>query len=186
MSLCAAQPGSLDVLRPVHVAQLAQAEPIPSRRIHVTVHRHDGTRGLDLERLADLDVHLKIGDGAPVLRSCGRRTGGDTCEWSSLLNTENACFLVPILTGVVGDGGLEGNFIGNRPCNNTTFNILTFLYSHHYTVYLIKLVQFDLQPYLNKSADAGSLLDIFKCCKIELFSSRVNKSLCFSQTGGLL
>lgn len=68
-------PGSLDVLRPVHVAQLAQAEAIPSRRIHVTVHRHDRTRGLDLERLANLDVHLKVRDGAPVLRSW-RRAGG--------------------------------------------------------------------------------------------------------------
>lgn len=36
---------------------------------------------------------------------------------------------MPILTGVVGDGGLEGNFIGHRPCNNMLSIIQTLLNS---------------------------------------------------------
>lgn len=128
-------PGPLDVLRPVHVAQLAQAEAVPSRRVHVTVHRHGGTRGLDLERLANLDVHLKVGDGAPVLRSCR----WDACEggWVGM-NVHNACLILTlILTRVVGDGGLEGDLIGYGPCNNTALITLTLLNSLFYMFYLI-------------------------------------------------
>jgi len=65
-------PGSLDGLGPVHVAQLAQAEAVPAGRVHVSVHRHRGAGGRHLERLAHLHVHLKVGDGAPVVRGWGR------------------------------------------------------------------------------------------------------------------
>lgn len=34
-----------------------------------------------------------------------------------------------ILTGVVGDGGLEGNLVGHRPCNNVPTIIQNLLNS---------------------------------------------------------
>lgn len=66
-------PGPLDVLCSVDVAQLAQAEAVAAGRVHVAVHGHDGTRRWHLEGLADLHVHLKVGDGAPVLWGCGTK-----------------------------------------------------------------------------------------------------------------
>lgn len=67
-------PGSLDVLRSVDVAQLAQAEAVAAGRVHVAVHGHDGARRRHLESLADLHVHLEVGDGAPVLRGWGAKS----------------------------------------------------------------------------------------------------------------
>lgn len=66
-------PRSLDGLCPVHVGQLAQAEAVASRRIHVAIHGDNGAAGRDLEGLPDLHVHLKVGNGAPVLWSWARK-----------------------------------------------------------------------------------------------------------------
>lgn len=63
-------PGSLAGIRAMDVTQLAQTEAVTSRRVHVTVHRHDRAAGGHLEHLAHLNVHFKIGDGAPELGSC--------------------------------------------------------------------------------------------------------------------
>lgn len=67
-------PGPLNVLCSVDVAQLAQAKAVAAGRVHVAVHGHDGARRRHLEGLADLHVHLKVGDGAPVLRGCGAKS----------------------------------------------------------------------------------------------------------------
>lgn len=55
------------------VAELAQTEPIPSWRVHIAVHRYNGAGGRHFKRLPNLNVHLKISDGAPVVRRWGRR-----------------------------------------------------------------------------------------------------------------
>lgn len=52
------------------IAQLSQTEPVSSGRVHVAVHGHQRTAGLDLEHLTNLDVQLKVGDRAPELRTC--------------------------------------------------------------------------------------------------------------------
>lgn len=67
-------PGPLDVLCSVDVAKLAQAETVTARRVHVAVHSDNGTRRWHLEGLANLNVHLKVGDGAPVLWGCGTKS----------------------------------------------------------------------------------------------------------------
>ena len=72
-------PGSLDGLGPVDVAELAQAEAIPTGGVHIAVHRHDGAGGGHLERLPHLHVHLKVGDGAPVVRGWGNESFGISC-----------------------------------------------------------------------------------------------------------
>lgn len=59
-------PGSLNVLCSVDIAQLAQAEAIPSRWIHIAIHSHYRTCRWDLECLSDLDIHLKVCNGTPV------------------------------------------------------------------------------------------------------------------------
>lgn len=146
-------PGSLDVLRPVHVTQLAQAEAVPSRRVHVAIHRHGGTRGLDLERLANLDVHLKVGDGAPVLRG-----------W------------------VVGDGGLEGDLIGYGPCNNTALITLALLNSLFYMFYLIMSSALNVNQMCLISVNLLHLHS-FKGCGIKLCGIGVNKTWRRSDVG---
>lgn len=62
-------PRSLDGLGAMDVAELPQAEAVPSRGVDIAVYGHDGAGGGNLKRLPDLDVHLKVGDGAPVVRS---------------------------------------------------------------------------------------------------------------------
>lgn len=60
-------PSPFALLRSVHVAERAQAEPVAARWVDVPV---DGDMGLsrwNLERLTDLRVQLEVGDGAPVL-----------------------------------------------------------------------------------------------------------------------
>lgn len=47
----------------------------------------------------------------------------------SAASVSNVSPPMPILTGVVGDGGLEGNLIGYRPCNNVPSIIPTLLNS---------------------------------------------------------
>ena len=54
-------------LRPVHVAQRAQAEPVSGAGVHVAVHHHGLAAARHLEDLADLGVQLEVGDGAPEL-----------------------------------------------------------------------------------------------------------------------
>lgn len=63
------KPRSLDGLGAMDVAELPQAEAVPSRGVDIAVYGHDGAGGGNLKRLPDLDVHLKVGDGAPVVRS---------------------------------------------------------------------------------------------------------------------
>lgn len=53
----------------MYVAQLAQTEPVSPRGIHVSIHCHDGARGGHFKGLPDLNVHLEVGDGAPVVGS---------------------------------------------------------------------------------------------------------------------
>jgi len=65
-------PRSLDSLSAMYVAELAQAEPVSSWGVHIAVHSHGGAGGGHLECLPDLNVHLKVGDGAPVVRSWNR------------------------------------------------------------------------------------------------------------------
>lgn len=111
-------PGPLYVLCSVDIAQLTQAEAIPSRRVHVAVHRHDRARRRHLEGLPDLDIHLKVGNGAPVLWSWTDQRAGHMTNGPRRLRQTCGRFSIcsSILTGVVGYGGLEGNFIGNGPC----------------------------------------------------------------------
>lgn len=63
-------PGSLAGVRAVDITQLTQAEAIASRRVHVPVHSHHGAAGRHLKHLSHLNVHFKVGDRAPELRSC--------------------------------------------------------------------------------------------------------------------
>lgn len=63
-------PGSLAGIRAVDVTQLTQAEAIAPRWVHVPVHGHHGAAGRHLEHLPHLNVHFKVGDRAPELRSC--------------------------------------------------------------------------------------------------------------------
>lgn len=71
--LCSPRP--LDGLRSVDVAQLAETETISSGGVHITVHGDDRTGGGHFKRLAHLNVHLEVSDGAPVIRSCRRPAG---------------------------------------------------------------------------------------------------------------
>lgn len=78
VQVCGSIPGSLYVLCSVDIAQLAQAEAIPSRWIHVAIHRHYRTCRWHLECLANLDIHLKVRNGAPVFWSWSKPTSGYT------------------------------------------------------------------------------------------------------------
>ncbi|TNN36833.1 hypothetical protein EYF80_052999 [Liparis tanakae] len=57
---------------------LSEAEAVASRRVHVAVHGYDRAAGGHLEHLAHLDVHFKVGDGAPELGSCNENRAGVT------------------------------------------------------------------------------------------------------------
>lgn len=97
------------------IAQLAQAEAVATRRVHVAVHCHDGARRGHLEGLTDLHVHLEVGDGAPVLRGCRAKSTVRLAASDSVKVFTHQESL--ILTRVVGYGGLEGYFVRNRPCD---------------------------------------------------------------------
>ena len=74
--LASCLPGPLNVVGAVDVAELSQAEAVSSGGVHIAVHRHRGAGGRHLEGLPHLHVHLKVGDGAPVLRSWVVGAGG--------------------------------------------------------------------------------------------------------------
>lgn len=61
----------------MNVTQLAQTEPVSSGGVHIAIHCHNGTRRGHFEHLTDLNVHLKVGNGTPVVRGCKRRTKSD-------------------------------------------------------------------------------------------------------------
>lgn len=65
-------PCSLNSFCPMDITQLTQTEPVPPWRVDVAVYRHNGTGGGHFKRLPDLNVHLKISNRAPVVRSWKR------------------------------------------------------------------------------------------------------------------
>jgi len=69
-------PRSLTCVCAVDVTQLSEAEAVASRRVDVAVHGYDRAAGGHLEHLAHLDVHFKVGDGAPELGSCNENRAG--------------------------------------------------------------------------------------------------------------
>ncbi len=126
-------PGSLYVLCPVDIAQLAQAEAIPSWWIHVAIHSHYRTCGWHLKRLPNLDIHLKVRNGAPVFWSWNKPTSnlGSNGLHRLCLRCGLSSICSLILTRVIGYGGLERNFIGNRPCKNMSIFLFNKqLWSH--------------------------------------------------------
>lgn len=82
-----ALPRPFDGLRSVDVAELAEAEAISSRWVHIAVDSHDRTGGGNFKGLSDLNVHLEISNGAPVFRSCLRREDCKTSndDWNKIL-----------------------------------------------------------------------------------------------------
>lgn len=130
-------PGSLYVLCPVDIAQLAQAEAIPSRWIHVAIHSHYRTCGRHLKRLPDLDIHLKVRDRAPVFWSWNKPTCIlRTIRFLRLYYIQGLSSICSkILTRVIGYGGLERNFIGNRPCEHMWTLILRGKFWNHTSSY---------------------------------------------------
>lgn len=74
-------PGSFYVLRSVNIAQLAQAEAIPSWWIHIAIHSHYRTCGGHFKRLPNLDIHLKVSNGAPVFWSWKKTNKQPQVKW---------------------------------------------------------------------------------------------------------
>lgn len=91
------QPGPLAGVGAVYVGELPQAEAVPPRGVHITIHDHQRAAGGHLEDLPHLHVHLEVGDGAPEFRP---GVGG-----YGLLVWCGAVVWRPVMVGVV-QGGL--------------------------------------------------------------------------------
>lgn len=65
-------PCSFNSLSAMYITELAQTEPVSPRWVHIAIHSHDGARRGHLKCLPNLNVHLKISNGTPVVRSWKR------------------------------------------------------------------------------------------------------------------
>lgn len=142
-------PGSLYVLCPVDIAQLTQAETIPSWWIHISIHGHNWTCGWHLESLPNLNIHFKVCNWAPVFWSCNKQqatSGQKGCiitDKSYFKGKPRFPFCSSVLTRVIRYWGLKSNFISNRPCRKMSvwIQINTLIcYNSNNQTWLIELL----------------------------------------------
>lgn len=69
---CWCLPCSLNSLSAMYIAELPQTEPVTSWGVHIAVYSHYGARGGHFKCLPNLNIHLKVGNGTPVVRSWNR------------------------------------------------------------------------------------------------------------------
>lgn len=97
------KPGPLAGVSTMHVGQLTQTEPVPSRWVYISIHRNNGAVRWHLKDFPDLDVHLKVGDRTPELRTWVIGNG--------VLVLRGALVEGPVLVGMVKRGLLASSSI---------------------------------------------------------------------------
>lgn len=75
-------PCSLNGFCPVDIGELTQAKAISSRRVYITINSNNRTAWRNLKRLSYLNIHFKVSNGTPILRSYRREMGenSQSCE----------------------------------------------------------------------------------------------------------
>ena len=81
-------PCSLNGFCPVDIGELTQAKAISSRWVYISVDSNNRTAWRNLKCLSYLNIHLKVSNGTPILRSYRRQMGEDShsCEKGTRLS----------------------------------------------------------------------------------------------------